>query len=337
MEVLERVAPTRIRELLAQERPFWLALAAPREEELREAGELLGLHPLAVQDSFEMGQRPKLDDYPDSALLVFYGARPATGDGGERLPRPVEVHFHLTRHAIVSIGGGELDALDEARAHIALEHVRTLEDALFHGLDAVAASFTGPLQELDDEIDEIEDVLLDDPRPDLRRQLLDRKHAVTRLRQVVEPQRDVLAGHRDMLERLPGFEDRESRNRLRDVYDRLALIDQQIETVRESLSNALDLYVSAVSNRLNEIMKVLTIVATFFLPLTFLTGFFGQNFAWMVRRIGSAAAFWGLGFGLALAIVVAMWIALTRAGYLTLHLPGRARSGGREPGRSAGS
>lgn len=315
VQVLETFDRGQVEALLARGERFWLSLRAPDEATVRAAGALIGLHELAITDSVEFGQRPKLDDYPQSALLVFYGAR--TGShGGASVPVPVEVHFHVTAKAIMTVRHHDLDQLSDARRRVSLADVDTAEEALYRVLDALVASFAPALRAVDEEVDAIEDALLDAPAPQVRLRLLDLKHALVKVRQVVEPQRDVLAGHRDLLEQLPGFHDDGGHDVLRDIYDRLALVAQQVEAVRESLTNALDLYVSSVANRLNEIMKVLTIVATFFLPLTFLTGFFGQNFGWMVRHIGSAGAFFGLGIGLALALVAALWTWFSRAGYV---------------------
>ena len=293
MQVLDAFDRSHVQELLAKGERFWLSLRGADAATIREAGELLELHPLAIDDSVEFGQRPKLDDYPGSALLVFFGARTGT-HGGTAIPVPVEVHFHITPAGI-----------------------DTAEEALYRVLDALVSSFSPALQSVDDEVDSIEDALLDSPRPEVRLRLLDLKHALVRIRQVVEPQRDVLAGHRDLLDQLPGFHDAGAHDILRDVYDRVALVAQQVESVREGLSNALDLYVSSVSNRLNEIMKVLTIVATFFLPLTFVSGFFGQNFKWMVEHVSSLQAFLIYGVGISGLIVLGLGTWFIRAGYIT--------------------
>jgi len=303
-----------------------MALQSPDDETLRTVGELLGLNPLAVEDSCQFGQRPKIDDYPDSALLVFFGARSKGPEAGEDagLPEPVEVHFHITAKAVLTVRRTDLTTLDGARRRIALRDVDTAEEALYRVLDALAASFADPLQEVERELDAIEDELLDSSRPQTRLRLLDIKHSLVRMRHVVDPQRDVLAGHRDLLDQLPGFHDPGAHNILRDLYDRLSLTSQQLDSVREMVSNALDLYVSAVSNRLNEIMKVLTIVATFFLPLTFITGFFGQNFGWMVEHVRSREAFLILGPGIAIVFVVALFATFVHAGFITLGRPSRA-------------
>jgi len=326
VEVIDHCEPAHVRELLDRGERFWMALQSPDDETLHTVGELLGLNPLAVEDSCQFGQRPKIDDYPDSALLVFFGARSQGPEAGEDagLPEPVEVHFHITAKAVLTVRRTDLTTLDGARRRIALRDVDTAEEALYRVLDALAASFADPLQEIERELDVIEDELLDSSRPQTRLRLLDIKHSLVRMRHVVDPQRDVLAGHRDLLDQLPGFHDPGAHNILRDLYDRLSLTSQQLDSVREMVSNALDLYVSAVSNRLNEIMKVLTIVATFFLPLTFITGFFGQNFGWMVEHVRSREAFLILGPGIAIVFVVALFATFVRAGFITIGRPSRA-------------
>ncbi len=152
------------------------------------------------------------------------------------------------------------------------------------------------------------------------------------MRQVVDPQRDLMASRRDLIEQLPGFSDDTAHDYLRDVHDQLARTSQQIESVRELVANALDLYLSSVSNRLNEIMKLLTILATFVLPLTLLTGFFGQNFGWLVRHVNTFASFLIFGVGLAVAICVLLAWAFIRAGFMSAPRLGRRRTPEAAPG-----
>ncbi len=316
MKVLEQFDADEVRRLLADKHRFWLRLYRPEQATLHELGELLGLSPTAVNDSIEFGQRPKIEDYPNSALLVAYGSR--TDDTGTGpMPRPIEVHFHITADAIVTVRHEDVTAVGDVRRRIALDDINTSEGALYRVLDGMAATFGPALSAVDDEVDRLEELVLDDPRPELRQRLLDLKHSLVRMRQVVDGQRDELAGRRDLLDLVPGFHDAQSHDSLRDVYDRLVVVSNQLDSVRDSVSSALDLYVSAVSNRLNETMKVLTIVATFFLPLTFVTGFFGQNFAWLVRHVSSAGAFFVLGLGSSVAIIAGLSVWFIRAGYIT--------------------
>jgi magnesium transporter len=319
VEVLEAFDRTHVNALLERDERFWLRLHAPKPEVLQEVGDLLGFDHLAIEDSLEFGQRPKIDDYPDSALLVFFGARTThSGAHGQPIVVPVEFHFHVTSHGIVSIRHHNADTAQDVRRRVALSDIDTAEEVLYRVLDALVATWNPALQSIDDEVDRLEDEILEDADTDQRLRLLEIKHSLVTIRQTVSAQRDVLAGRRDVLETLPGFSDREGRESLRDILDRMSMVAQQVDNVRESVSNALDLYVSAVANELNQIIKVLTIVATFFLPLTFVTGFFGQNFGWLVKNVSSPGAFILLGLGINAAIVIALWTWFTRAGYIDI-------------------
>ena len=304
MEVLDSIDIPRIREVLESRAPLWVELLNPDDAEIAEAGELFGLHPLAIEDSQNFGQRPKLDDYPGAVLLVFHGA--CSGDDG--LPDTVEVHLYITARAVITVRHQDVPGLDAACTRLRQRDVTTSEEAIYRVLHALADSFGPPLRALQDELDELEDQALDDPQPELRQRLLAIKHALLVLRQVVEPQRDLMASRRDAIEALPGFTDDGAHDYLRDIHDHLARTSQEIESTRELVANALDLYLSTVSNRLNEVMKRLTVVATIFLPLTFVTGFFGMNFGWLVSNITGAATFWLLGVGSTLAAAIGMWV-----------------------------
>jgi magnesium transporter len=319
VEILEHYDADRMRALMDREERFWLRLHRPEPHVMEAVGELLGLDHLAVEDSIEFGQRPKIDDYPDSALLVFYGARTEQLPDGMTVLTPTEFHFHITAQAVVSVRRHNPDVTHDVRRRVRLKDIDTAEEVLYRVLDSLASTFAPGLQAIDDEVDALEDRILDDAETDQRMRLLAIKHSLLAVRQVISAQRDVLAGRREVLETLPGFSDSDGRESLRDIYDRVAIVSQQVDNVRESVSNALDLYVSAVANELNQIIKVLTIVATFFLPLTFVTGFFGQNFGWMIRHVASPGAFVLLGLGINALVVMALWTWLSRAGYVDWH------------------
>ncbi len=128
------------------------------------------------------------------------------------------------------------------------------------------------------------------------------------------PQRDMLARHIDDILEIPGLQ-ADSRDYFRDVYDHAIRISDQIDSYRDLLIGSRDAYLSVTSNRLNEITKQLTVIATIFLPLSFVVGFFGQNFGWMVRNINSAADFWLIGGGSMVVSLVILWVWLRRSSY----------------------
>ncbi|HMJ34723.1 MAG TPA: magnesium transporter CorA family protein [Baekduia sp.] len=289
MQVLHAVDDSRLPELLESGHFFWLKLEGCSDEQIAELGRRFGLHPLAVEDTQEFGQRPKIDDYGQTALLVFYGVDP---DGS-----PVEVHFHVSGQWMITVHQAGHQLLQNAADRIERETPKTEEEAIYRVLDALTDSFFPVLDQVDDEIDLLMDAMLEKPSQDQRQDLFALRRRLIELRRIATPQRDILARGGDVLGRLPGLEADDARDWFRDVYDHLVRISELIDSYRDLLAGALDLYLSTVSNRLNSISKQLTVVATIFLPLTFVTGFFGQNFGMLVRHINSAAAFWGYGVG----------------------------------------
>jgi magnesium transporter len=289
VEILHSVDDPKIPELLARNEFFWLKVHGCSHEQIAELGQKFGLHPLAIEDSQEFGQRPKLDDYENAALLVYYGVDP---DG-----TPVETHFHVSGAWMITIHEDGHELFEGAVKRLAAEPPKTEEEAIYRVLDALTDSFFPVLDGIDDRIDDLMDEMLDKPSQDQRQELFHLRRKLIELRRVATPQRDILARGGDVLGGLPGLEADDARDWFRDVYDHLVRIAELIDSYRDLLSGALDLYLSTVSNRLNAISTQLTIVASIFLPLTFVTGFFGQNFGMLVRHIDSAAAFWGYGVG----------------------------------------
>jgi len=309
VQVLHALDDPQLDELLAGDHFFWLDLESPSPEVVQELGRRFGLHPLAVEDTQEFGQRPKLDDYGTSALLVFYGLHT---DG-----TPVEVHFHLSGSWMVTVRREACTALNEAFRRIESDVPRTEEEAIYRVLDSLTDSFFPVLERMDDEIDELMGAMIERPRSDQRQELFEMRRRLIEMRRIVAPQRDVLARGGDLLGRLPGLEADDARDWFRDVYDHLLRIAELIDSYRDLLSGALDVYLSTVSNRLNDINTQLAVVATIFLPLTFVTGFFGQNFGTLVRHINSDEAFWGYGVGSMVVGALALYLWFRRSGFLS--------------------
>jgi magnesium transporter len=308
VQVLHTLDDPALPELLESGEFFWLKLDGPSDQEIGELGRRFGLHPLAVEDTQELGQRPKLDDYGSAALLVFYGVDP---DG-----TPVEVHFHVSGQWMVTVHEAGHELLQHAAQRIARDPPNTEEEAIYRVLDALTDSFFPVLDQVDDEIDVLMDAMLRRPSQDQRQELFAMRRRLIELRRIAAPQRDILARGGEVLGGLPGLEADEARDWFRDVYDHLVRISELLDSYRDLLAGALDLYLSTVSNRLASISTQLTIVATIFLPLTFVTGFFGQNFGTLVRHIDTPAAFWGYGVGGTVVAALAILWFFRRQGFL---------------------
>src|SRR3954468_6270907 len=307
MHVLDHFDADRIRALCASGHFFWLDLTAPTDAQIGELAEILDLPPLAVEDTIEFHQRPKVDDYGERLLVVFYGAEPTTG--GAQL---MEVHVHLAPGRVITIHRercGLLESVREAHAH-------SDQEGVYRIFDTLSESVLGYVRGVETEVSGLEQRAFERPSPGDRRRITELRAKLFRLMQVIEPQRDMLVGGDAAIERVLGMESGQVHHPFADVRDDLVLAVNLAAYCRELLAEALNVYLQATSNRLNEIATRLTLLATVFVPLTIITGFFGMNFGWLVRHIDSFASFLVHGIGGMIVPIAAIGTWLHRAGYL---------------------
>jgi magnesium transporter len=268
-------------------------------------------HPLSVEDAENFGQRPKVEDYDDYYFLVVAGAQ---GDGGGT----IEVHCFYSEKFLVTIERGGCSQFDDLRARAALRRQQGQGSnimLLYRMIDSLIDSFFPVLSRLDDQIDSLEDAILVKPTEEQLGTLFDMKRSLVALRKVITPQRDMFATLASAESGLPGMTP-DAERYFRDLYDHLIRISDLVDSYRDLLSGAMDTHLSTVSNRLNQVMKQLTIIATIFLPLSFLTGFFGQNFGWMVNHIGAWGTFVGFGIGLQILVTLGLLMMFRKRGWL---------------------
>jgi magnesium transporter len=302
-----------IREHLRRDQFFWLDLAGPTQEEIERLRELFGFHPLALEDALHFGQRPKLDTYENYVFMVFYGAHEDARDADELLH---EVQMFISGGYLVTLHRERLPALEEQRSRLDGAVLHSEQFLLYRVFDALTDSFFPVLARMDDQIDDLEVAILAGPSTEQLQQLFAMKRTLVAMRKVLTPQRDLFARSIDQLADLPGLE-LDERDYFRDVYDHLIRISDLIDSYRDLLTSSTDLYLSTVGNRQNEVMKQLAIVGTIFLPLSFITGFFGMNFGWMVNNaIDSTWSFFALGLGSMLVTCVLLLAFFRRRGWL---------------------
>jgi magnesium transporter len=300
MQLLETVDAEAIRALHERGEFFWLDLHSPSDAELDELGKLLRIPELAIEDTKEFGQRPKLDDYETRVLIVFYGA-----DDGELL----ETHVHVSGDEVVTVRREHCAHLHEAKVRMVAKEMRTEQELVYRILDALADSLRVLTDGYATEVESLEEIAFRRPTPDQRRRMSQLRSELFRLQQILVPQREMLARGGDVLEHLPGLERDIARHRFRDVHDDLVLTVNQVAYLRELLAEAVNVLLNQLAGRL-------AIVATIFLPLTFATGFFGMNFGWLVRHIDSAETFFVLGVGGMILPLAVVAVLLVRAGYV---------------------
>jgi magnesium transporter len=295
--------------LLASGSFFWLDLGHPTRDDFNVLRQVFRFHPLALEDSELFNQRAKIDGYDDFVFIVIYGASP----DDDRL---VEVHCFYSERFLITVHREDCPALAEIRRRYgkreqAMEQPSLL---LYRVVDGLVDSFFPSLAAFDDRIDELEDAIFLKADDKQLQEIFQLKRELVGMRKTVAPQRDAFASLMGGLAELPGLA-REDEHYFRAVYDHMIRISDLIDSYRDLLTGAMDVYLSTVSNRINAVMKQLTIIATIFLPLTFVTGFFGQNFDWMVTQIASWPMFLVLGVGSEIVAVLVLLAFFRRRGW----------------------
>jgi magnesium transporter len=254
----------------------WIDLRAQDAEQLELLRARFDFHPLAIEDCSHLDQRPKIEEYLSHLFLVTQGF----SCPGERVVELElqELHAFLGADYLVTVHQTAIAALDEVWTRLSSDpalFARGVDFAYYLVVDGIVDDNLPILDRIADELDELEDAVLSSPRRDALERIFDLKRHLVVMRKVLSPQRDVQAllskrGH-------PLINDRTALY-LRDVHDHLMRINESIDANRDLLGNSLDAYLSAVSQRTNEIVKYLTVMSAVFLPLSFIVGFFGQNF-----------------------------------------------------------
>jgi magnesium transporter len=225
-----------------------------------------------------------------------------------------EVHLIISGDYVVTIHRRPFSALADLRERYDEQQVRSEQFLVYKILDAITTTFIPVLTRIDDDIDELEQDVIASADPEDLQRIFSLKRDLVAMRRVVTPMRDMFIRNADRIAALPGLET-DDRLYFRDLYDGLVRVSELVDSYRDLLSGTTDMYLSTVANRQGEINKQLTVIATIFLPLTFLTGFFGQNFGSLVRWMNSEWVFYVFGLGLLVASVVGFVVYFRRKGW----------------------
>ena len=296
MEVLETVDHEKLAALRERDEFFWLDLTEPSAEEIKAMGDALSLHPIAVEDTIEFGQRPKLDSYGEHVLFVFFTVRKGRNTG-EGLFEPVEIHIYVSGSFVITVRRAECTQLDALHGELDAADPKAEEYIVYRIFDVLTDAFYPIIELLEERIDALEGlVLLGKPRQEQLAEIYRLKQRIQELSRRVVPQRDRFLAGSEVILNLPGLA-RGAKEYLRDVGDHLAQIAGELHRQQEDLMALTATYFNANQNRLNSVATRLTIGGTFFLAWTLVTGFFGQNFGWLVRNINTRHDFLVYGVG----------------------------------------
>ena len=248
-------------------------------EIIEKLGKHFNIHPLIQEDILHTGQRPKMEDFDEYILIIL---KMLYYDNEEDTVRSEQISIILTSNIVISFQEVPGDVFNSLRERIrnGKGRVRRMgADYLAYALiDSIVDHYFILLEKFGDRIETLEEELAQEPQPETLQAIHNLKQEIIFLRKSVWPLREVISG----LERTESslIHDNISMY-LRDVYDHTIQVIDSVETYQDILSGMLDLYLSSVSNRMNEVMKVLTIFASIFIPLTFMAGVYGMNFKFM--------------------------------------------------------
>lgn len=253
---------------------MWVAVEAEPRETLEALAALFQLHPITLDDLINRNQRPKIEEFDEYVFLVIHALRAVQDDELDT----EEIDIVLGKNAVLTVHARPMEHLQRVFDR-AVKDPRILQNGpsflVYLFSDAVVDGYFPVLEALEDEIDALEDAVVEAPARARMRRVFAVKRVLVQLRKVVSPQREV---YNALSRRDYSYVEARTAVYFRDIHDHLVRAFEMIDSYRDLVANTLDAYLAATSNRLGQVMKQLTVIATIFMPLSFLTGFFGTNF-----------------------------------------------------------
>jgi magnesium transporter len=290
---------------------LWVDLKAPGDPERRLLSDVFGFHPLSVEDAVSALQFPKIEAYPGYLYVVLHGidAEPKQTQFATR-----DVDFFLGRNYLVTVHDGDSRSINSIH-DVCTRHEHILKEgpvALMHRIvDQMVDNYRPVFEEIEARLGHLEEEAFAGHER-LSRRVMRLKRDVSSMRRVLVPQRDAIG--RLARREFPAISD-EMTYRFRDVYDHVVRLTEEAVLFQDRITGIFEVNLSSVSNRLNQVMKLLTVMSTIFLPLTVLTGMWGMNITIPHFPGGPDVQFWWI-FGLMIAICVAMLVFFRRNKWL---------------------
>ncbi len=307
----ERVLPNTeaCRDLKNTSAVHWLNIEGLHEiEVIQQIGDIFGIHPLVLEDIATTGQRPRMEDYGDYIHIVV---KMLYRRGVESQIVAEQISLILGPFGLITFQEVVGDIFDPIRERIRATKGRIRSagpDYLaYRLLDSIIDNYFIILEDVNDRVELIQERVADTPDPSIIHDIHQLKRDMIFLRKTLWPVREVVSG---LQKSDSSLVDKSTEIFLRDAYEHSVQVIDMIETMRDTLSSALDIYLSSMSNRMNEIMRVLTVMSTLFIPLTFIVGVYGMNFQHMPElawRYGYAGV-----WGVMIVTVVGMFIYFRR-------------------------
>ena len=298
---VKNVTSAQLQTRLSQKKPIWIDVLAPTKEDMDFLQKKLFLHKLAIKDCLSFTQRPKLVEFPEQLFMVVHDLH---YNKGELIFN--ELDIFLGKNFVVTVHRHPVDAVKQIQQRISEEPGLWKKGSCFIVSQVIAIiveAYFPVLDALDDTIDEIEDVVFKNPTPAVLNKTFKLKRSVLELRKTVSPQRDAIS---EIIMNDSPLIHPETLVYYRNIYDHLIRMHDLIDTYRDLITGILDAYLSVVSNRMNEVMKVLTMFATVMMPLTLIAGIYGMNFKFIPEIHTPFGESFGYFFALGLMLSVGL-------------------------------
>ncbi|MEK6852524.1 MAG: magnesium/cobalt transporter CorA [Nanoarchaeota archaeon] len=289
-------------------KPLWIDATRPNKEEFQILGKVFDLHPTTIEDCLRVRTRIKVEPFIKYLFFVFYGIK------GEKRFVLEEIDFIIGNNFLISNHLGKVENIEELKKHKTKikELLSKGPDFIFHHIvDLEIEQYNNLLTRYDIEIDKVERETIENPRQVLMNKLFRLRRDIMLLRRIMRSQQEKFASlyredHKYISKQVYPY--------LRDAHDTMVTVNDTLTSFRETISNTLELYLTTVSNRMNEIMKVLAIMATFMLPLTVITGIYGMNFEFMPELHYRYGYF--IILGVMVAVVIGLVVFFKKKGWM---------------------
>ncbi len=290
---------------------LWLDIEAPDDDDYRLLEQTFKFHQLTIEDIRHQNQRPKVDEYPDYNFVVIFAA-----EWQDDQVAPREHHLYVGPSYLITVHLEPAPMLRELDERIAKSPELTKGQPAFLTylvIDSLVDATFPVLERLDEIVDQLEDDITLKASEESLNRIYHLKHEVTELRRFLGAQRDVF---QRLITHGIHLQQADVTLYYRDVYDHIVRQYETVDSLRDLLTSAMDVYLSTVSNRLNATMKTLTVIASLFLPLSFLTGFFGMNFAYLTGPLEVPYISFCIGVAIMVAVTLMQLYLFRRRGWI---------------------
>jgi magnesium transporter len=284
-----------------QDEVAWIRLLAPAPEEVKRVLGLFNCHPLLVEDAIKLNQRPKMDKYKEQIFLTFFAI--------PKNLKPIEIGIIVGANYVITVYKEELPFLDELhRECLEIENRMSHPGNILHSLlDHCVDEYSDIVDYIENRMEKMERGIYRNPYIRIAQDIFQLKRTIHQLRRIIAEEKTILStiSHQSF-----PYTRKEDDVYFMDIYDHISRVVDSMDIFRESLTGLLELQMSMKSDRMNEIMKTLTLFSSIFLPLTFIVGLYGMNFKWIPELNWQYGYFYV--WVLLIVVGVSMWLYFKR-------------------------